>query len=306
MNRKEIEQRITDMVTAQLRDGVAPWRKPWNGAGYVPTSLQTGKPYRGVNAFMLALLGAEYERSLWVTYNQAKHLGGHVIRGQKGLPVIFYSMINKRDKETGEETRVPLMRLSNVFNVSQCCSGCDTCDGVRIPAKYWTKREPVAVLDGVTALLDAYKSKPEIYHRQGDEAFYRPSTDSITLPMRDQFASAEDYAYTLAHELTHSTSHESRLNRKAESGFAPFGSANYAEEELVADIGAQMVLSTLGVSVDMPNSASYLAGWLKALENDPAMIIKASSKAQRAADYMLGVVHTEDTADETAPEEVSA
>lgn len=298
MNRKEIEQRITDMVTEQLRNGIAPWRKPWNASGTVPTSLQTGKPYRGVNAFMLALLGAEYERSLWVTYNQAKHLGGHVLRGEKGFPVVFYSMITKRTAE-GEETRVPLLRMSNVFNVAQTCSGCDTCEGVRIPAKLWVKREPVAVLDGVQALLDTYKTKPEIYHRAGDQAFYRPSDDTITIPALDQYETAEGYAYTLAHELTHSTSHESRLNRKAESGFAPFGSPSYAEEELVADIGAQMVLSQLGVTLDMPNSASYLAGWLKALENDPAMIIKASSKAQKAADYMLGIKHEEvETADQ--------
>ena len=294
MNRKEIEQRITDMVTAQLRDGKAPWRKPWNGAGYLPTSLQTGKPYRGVNSFMLALLGAEYERSLWVTFKQAKHLGGHVRKGAKGYPVVFYSMITKRNAE-GEETRVPLLRLSTVFNVEQC-------EGLEIPAKFLTRTEPVAVLDGLQALLDKYTSKPEIYHRAGDQAFYRPSDDTITVPMREQYETAEGYAYTLAHELTHSTSHESRLNRKAESGFAPFGSPSYAEEELVADIGAQMVLSTLGVSIDMPNSASYLAGWLEALQNDTSMIIKASSKAQRAADYMLGVKF--ETAIDTDEEEV--
>ena len=154
-------------------------------------------------------------------------------------------------------------------------------------------------------MLDLYTSKPEIYHAGGDEAYYRPLTDTIHIPRREQFERPEDYAYTLAHELVHSTSHESRLNRKAEQGFAPFGSASYAEEELVADIGAQMVLSDLGVATDMENSASYLRGWLKALSDDPSMIIKASSKAQKAADYMLGIKHeTPATAEEL--EEVMA
>lgn len=294
MNRKDIEQRITDMVTDALRNGIAPWRKPWNGLGYSPTSLQTGKPYRGVNRFTLSLFADSYgyERPLWVTFKQAKYLGGHVRKGEHGVPVVFYSMVNKRNKDTGETERIPLLRLSNVFNIAQC-------DGLTIPAKFMVKAEPVPVLDGVAKMLDLYTSKPEIYHAGGDEAYYRPMTDTITIPRREQFEKPEDYAYTLAHELVHSTSHESRLNRKAEQGFAPFGSATYAEEELVADIGAQMVLSDVGVSVDIENSASYLRGWLKALSDDPSMIIKASSKAQKAADYMLGIKYeTEAPADE--------
>ena len=301
MNRKEIEKRMTQLVTAQLENGQAPWRKPWVGAaGYVPTSLQTGKPYRGINRFVLSLFGAEYERPLWVTYLGAKHLGSHVRRGQSGVPVVYYSMINKRDKETGEEYRVPLMRLSTVFNVAQCCDGCDTCEGITIPAKWFRPRPAVPVLDGVQALLDKYTDKPRITNAGGDEAFYSPMMDSITIPLREQFNRAEDYAYTLAHELTHSTSHEKRLNRKAESGFAPFGSPSYAREELVADLGAQMVLADLGVQADMDNSAAYVAGWLKALNDDPSMLIKACSDAQKAADYMLGI-KAEDT--ETAEEQ---
>ena len=161
MNRKEIEQRITDMVTAQLRDGIVPWRKPWNGVGYLPTSLQSGKPYRGINLMMLSLLGSEYDRPLWVTFKQAKYLGGHVKRGESGLPIIFYSMIDKRDKETGEMTRIPLLRLSTVFNVAQC-------EGLKIPAKFNAKREPVAILEGVDIMLSKYITKPEIYHRAGE------------------------------------------------------------------------------------------------------------------------------------------
>lgn len=292
MNRKEIEQRITDMVTDALRDGIAPWRKPWNGFGFAPTSLQTGKPYRGANRFLLSLVADTYkfERSLWVTFKQAKYLGGTVMRGEHGWPVVFYSMLERINKETGETENVPMLRLSNVFNVAQC-------KGLEIPAKYNLRHEPVPVLDGLQTLLDKYSSKPEIYHRGGDEAFYRPSTDTITIPMREQFSNPEDYAYTLAHELTHSTAHESRLNRKAD-GFAIFGSATYAEEELVADIGAQMALSDVGVRIDVINSASYIRGWLKALENDPAMIIKASSKAQKAADYMLGIKFEEQKTEE--------
>lgn len=294
MNRKEIESRITEAVTEQLRGGIVPWRKPWTCEGVLPTSLQTGKAYRGINRLLLSIVGGQYSRPLWITFKQAKYLGGHVKRGERGMPIVYYSRVTKRNKETGEESLVPLLRLSTAFNIDQT-------EGVEIPAKFITKREPVAVLDGVQVLLDKYASKPEIYHKAGDQAFYSPALDSITLPNREQFATPQEYAHTLAHELVHSTGHESRLNRK-ESEPAPFGSPVYAKEELVADIGAQMILSELGVDIDLINSASYITGWLRALQNDPSLILKASAQAQKACDYMLGI--DQSAVAETETEEV--
>lgn len=285
MNRKEIESRITEAVTEQLRGGIVPWRKPWACDGYLPTSLQTGKPYRGINRLLLSLVGEQYSRPLWITFKQAKYLNGHVRKGERGMPIVFYSRIDRINKSTGETERIPLLRLSTAFNIDQT-------EGVEIPAKYLVKREPVAVADGVKTLLTKYASKPEIYHRAGDGAFYSPALDSITLPMLEQFDTPEQYAHTLAHELVHSTGHQSRLNRKGDAP-AVFGSAVYAMEELVADIGAQMTLSEIGVNVDLVNSASYITGWLRALENDSSLILKASAQAQKACDYMLGIKQEE-------------
>jgi antirestriction protein ArdC len=65
-----------------------------------------------------------------------------------------------------------------------------------------------------------------------------------------------------------------------------------------------MLLSANGITVDMQNSASYIAGWLKALKNDPSLIISASGKAQRAADYIQGTKREEASA--KIAEEVNA
>jgi antirestriction protein ArdC len=128
------------------------------------------------------------------------------------------------------------------------------------------------------------------YSEQG-RAFYSPTEDSITLPSLHQFKSAEEHAYTFAHEMIHSTGHESRANRwkNAEDKPSRFGCESYAKEELIAEIGACMLLANAGVQFDIPNSAAYLRSWIKELQNDTSLIFKASAKAQAASAYIEGV-----------------
>jgi antirestriction protein ArdC len=46
------------------------------------------------------------------------------------------------------------------------------------------------------------------------------------------------------------------------------------------------------------NQTAYIASWLKRLQSDPKMVISAASKAQKAADHILGITHNaESTAD---------
>jgi len=295
---KELVERINALVVEQLENGIAPWRKPWNASGYMPMSLTSNKEYSGINALVLAICGAQYKRSLWVTYKQAQALGGNVRKGEKSLPVVYWSRIIKPGEDGKPVSKGAFMKFYSVFNVEQC-------DGITIPAIYDIKREPVDTLPALNSIVAGYASKPEIYYKQQGAAFYNPVTDSITLPPLDAFDDAESHAYTLCHEMIHSTGHQSRLDRfKEDDKPARFGDANYAREELVADIGAQILLSSNGINYNMENSASYLAGWLKALKNDPSLIISASGKAQRAADYIQGINRKEESA--KISEEVSA
>ena len=281
-SKQEIQDTISALVIDQLEKGIVPWRKPWTSAGYLPTSLTTGKTYGGINLLILSIVGADYSRPLWITYKECEKRGGNIKRGEKGTPIIKWSIYDKKDKETGETHKAFFLKEFIVFNIDQT-------EGLTIAEP--AKREPVSAPEGIAQLLANYESKPEIYHSVSDRAYYSPLLDSIHLPKVEQFTSAEEYALTLAHELTHSTGHESRLNRFADEKDAPaiFGSPVYAKEELVADIGANMLLNHYGIETPLENSASYIAGWLKALNNDTSLILSASTKAQKAVDYMAKV-----------------
>jgi antirestriction protein ArdC len=286
MDSKEIQERITALVITQLEGGVAPWRKPFTSEGVLPTSLTTGKTYGGINLLILSILGREYSQPLWLTYREAERRGGHVRKGQHGYPVIKWGKYDKLNKQTGETSPAFYLREFTVFNIEQC-------DGVAVEESF-TAKTPVATLEGVTQILDSYTAKPSIYHKASADAFYSKMSDSITLPLLEQFNSPEEYAHTLAHELVHSSGHESRLNRfNDENQPAVFGSPVYAKEELVADIGAQMLLASVGIEGDLNNSATYVAGWLRALKNDSSLILSASTKAQKASDYILAKVKEE-------------
>ena len=118
---------------------------------------------------------------------------------------------------------------------------------------------------------------------------YRPATDSVHLPERTRFASCEEYYSTLFHELSHSTGHSNRLDRKLDSDPKPFGSADYGKEELVAECSAAFLCSHAGIQpAVINNQASYLAGWLKTIKADKKLVISAAGQAQRAADWIRG------------------
>ena len=287
MNRQELEATITKLVIDQLEKGIVPWRKGWTGLGIAPTSLTTGKNYQGINSLVLSIVGETYSSPYWLTYLEATKRGGYVRKGEKATPIVKWSKYEREDKASGEKVEGYFMKSYAVFNLDQC-------ESVEAPeAEALTKREPVSVEAGVARILESYTTKPVIEHRATDRAFYRPSTDTITLPTLEMFNSSADYSATLAHELIHSTGHKSRLDRHAERDAdkpCHFGSENYAREELVAELGAQFLLNGAGIdtSGELTNSASYLAGWLGALKNDSSLIVSASGKAQRASDYILG------------------
>jgi antirestriction protein ArdC len=220
---------------------------------------------------------------LWVTYRQAQELGGQVRKGEKGTTAVFWKLLNVEDRATGEDKTVPLLRTFSVFHVSQV-------DGLTLPAKWLAEREPVVVSDAVRSVVAGFVNGPQVVHTASASAFYSPRTDTVTLPELSQFLSPEGYAETLFHELVHSTGHVSRLGRFAEQDApAHFGSPVYAKEELVAEVGAWLLAAHAGVELEEKQAGSYLAGWLSALQGDPAMLVWAAQRAQKAADLVLGV-----------------
>jgi antirestriction protein ArdC len=223
----------------------------------------------------------EYTQNLWVTFKQAKALGGSVRKGEKSTSVIFWTKVTKEEAE--DEKMFMVARAYHVFNVAQC-------EGVKIPEKFLTSEEITwTPSEGLERIVAGYAGGPEINHREQARAFYDPAVDKITLPPKSAFDSETGYAETLLHELTHSTGHESRLNRfTGEDKPAFFGSEPYAREELVAELGAMMLMSEAGIEPVIGNAAAYIDSWLKALKDDKNLIIQAAQRAAKATDHILG------------------
>ena len=272
----DIYAMVTDRIIEQLEKGVIPWRKPWKGNPAM--NFITRKAYRGINPMLLPH-GGEY-----LTFLQAKQLGGHVKKGEKGNMVVFYKLSEIIDTKTGETKNIPFLKYSTVFHLSQI-------EG--IPSKL----PPIVLDDTIKPIETAQKviagyiarSGVHIQHIIGDDsASYNPASDTISLPEIRQFSKAHDYYSVSFHEAAHSTGHKSRLNR--DIGTSSFGSQKYSREELVAEITAAMLMNEVGIEIPQTfqNSASYIKSWLSKLRDDKKMILMSSSAAQKATDLILG------------------
>ncbi|WP_417459053.1 ArdC family protein [Kordiimonas sp.] len=289
--RVDAYQIITDKILALLDRGVVPWRKPWKGGGsnQQPISLTTGKAYRGINTVILWGTAIEmgYEAPFWLTYNQAKTLGGNVKKGENGTPVTFWKIGETKeiDEKTGKPGTYAILRTYTVFNVAQC----ENLDESKLPeaAKVDVELTDHDAIESCEAIVSDWAGKPEVV-TEGGRAFYRRSTDVVTMPEIGRFDAAEEYYSALFHELIHSTGHVTRLDR-LEDG-SSFGSASYSKEELVAEMGAAFLCGHAGIeSATIENSASYIDGWRKVLKADNKAVIQAASAAQKAVDMVLGV-----------------
>ncbi len=288
----DVYERITARILQQLEEGTVPWHKPWKGGetGH-PRNLVSGHRYRGINIFLLT--SAPFESHFWLTFKQAKQLGGSVRKGEESTPVVFWKFIDKESPDTGETERFPLLRHYNAFNIEQCDLPSDKLPEVVTLAD--NNFEPIEVCERtVTEMPDA----PEI-HAGGGVACYRPASDSVHIPKPKRFESPSAYYSTLFHELTHSTGHSSRLNRPGIVGSIQFGSEKYSKEELIAEMGAAFLCGHCGIeNAVVDSSAAYIAGWLQRLRDDKRLVVHAAAAAQKAADFILG--RQQDAQDEEA------
>lgn len=272
---KDVYAEVTARIIEQLEQGVIPWRKPWITSG-AAISHSTGKPYSLLNQILLTKPG-EY-----VTFNQITADGGHVKKGAKSSMVVFWKWIETEDEDNpGETKKIPFLRYYNVFHIDQT-------EGIK--PKYSKPLPNVAQPDeAAEAIVRDYltRSGVRLIHDEGDRAFYRPSTDSITLPLLAQFKDAAEYYSTLFHEMTHSTGHHSRLDLLTK--VAAFGSEDYSKEELIAEIGAATLVNYAGLETSgtLTNSAAYIQSWLKAMQDDKRLIVSASGKAEKAVNLIL-------------------
>lgn len=293
-----VYQMVTDRITEQLEKGIIPWQRPWSGCGLADggaINYVSRKPYSLLNQMLLGKPGE------WITYKQLKERGGNIRKGAKAGIVVFYGKytVAKRTVENadGEEQEItvtamrdiPVLKYYNVFHI-------DDVEGVESLVKTGepepdSSLQPIERAEGVICgYLGREKGLKFINDKPSNRAYYSPVHDLVQVPMLSQYEIAEEYYSTAFHELVHSTLPESRCNRASDNKNAHYGSEKYSREELVAETGSAMLCSVLGIDCDkaFKNSVAYIQGWLRALKGDNKAIVWASSRAEKAARYIIG------------------
>ena len=242
----------------------------------------TGQPYRGINVLLLwiAAQASGFVSPSWMTYKQAQALGAQVRKGEHGATVVYYGDSSKtvRDEGSGEDREQPFcfLKTYTVFNVAQI-------EG--LPERFHVVPAPAPEVERIEAAEAFFARIPATVNHGGDKAYYIPSADRIQLPPFAAFHDAHGYYTTRGHETVHWTRHESRLDRSF--GREKWGDEGYAREELVAELGAAFLAADLGLCIEpRTDHASYIASWIKVLQNDTRAIVQAAAHAERAVAYL--------------------
>ena len=299
-----IYQVVTDRIIASLEQGIIPWEKPWQsptvGGGSFPRNFRTGKPYRGINVFLL--WASPFSSPFWLTFKQAQDLKGNVRKGEKGTQIVFYKQLRSRTSkdakptpDTTEDThdRAPfVLTYYTVFNVEQC-------ENLQIPTIEPTA--PIADSDtdeACEAIVTGWTGPAlNLTAEHEGRAYYNRSRDAVHMPLRRRFVDAAHYYSTLFHELIHSTGHESRLARTFGDRF---GDELYSKEELVAETGAAFLCAIAGIANQHNdrNTTANIQNWIEKLQGDNRLIIHAAANAQKAVDLITGQSFSEESTEE--------
>lgn len=302
-NNKALEV-FADLMIEKIKEvSSSDWQKPWFSS-VKPAMNIDGRFYKGINAPML-LMEAEqkkYEIPVFLTFNQAVERGVSINKGAKSFPVIYwnfsikdelgksisiddYSLLSEAEKQL--YTVKPYMKIYNVFNLSQT-------NFPTVKEQQWhsllEKFSSEAVAKDVNfelESLDTMLSNQEwicpISVQDSDRAFYSSTTNSITVPKKEQYSDDRAFYSVLLHEMAHSTA---PVNNRVLSG--SFGSPSYAKEELIAEMTSAVSGVNLGISVaPLKENAEYLKSWLNSLREEPKFIYEVLSDVNKATDKIM-------------------
>jgi len=266
------------------------WRKEWSVKGGFRNVL-TGHEYQGSNPALLCLQSSirGWHLPLFIGAGQARSINCLPKKGSKSARILQPLLREFETKELDENGDVKKGQYMSykcvpIFNV-QDIRGLDD-----EASKKLEKLIDDAVLTSKPRDLDVrvkeahdrlFQWEKEVTTiKGGDRAYYRESSDEIVVPKRYNFKNDESYLCTYAHECIHSTKHKSRLNRN---------NLSYANEELVAELGAYIVCNRLQISnLDTMNHAAYLESWCPMLRKDPKILFKSLANASKAAELVIG------------------
>ena len=274
-----------DYVISQLAQGEIPWKKSWQPMG-LPQNYLTGHRYSGWNLCMLLFVMRReaYRSPGFLTFLQAREMGGCVKRGQKGYQVVYWMEVEKEPdtQNSGRSNTIRVGKRHTIFNVDQV-------DGITLEQEVLLPPGPDEKLRRCGQIVDSLQHGPLIRFG-GDRACYYFVSDSIIMPHPKRFISEEAFYATLFHELAHSTGHPDRLGRPELAGSDGFGKPLYSQEELTAELTAAFLCAHCGIEQQTRmNSAAYIQSWLRALQDDRRLLLRSAMQAQAAADYLLGI-----------------
>ena len=292
--RASLYEEVTTRIVSELEAGRFPWVQPWgkiegpgvNAAPGLPRNAVTARPYSGVNILILwcAVIENSWPSQGWLTFRQAREAGGCVRKGEHGVSVVYADRFTPRGEaeraaRDGDEARaVPFLKRFTLFNVAQCDGLPLDLGGDPVPLDE-SEIEPVA--------RQVIAASGVEFRIGGDKAFYAPGADFVAVPPQAAFFDPVNWHRTAFHELCHATGHAKRLNRDMTN---PFGSKDYAREELIAEMGSAFLCAALGI-VPTVLHADYLGAWLDVLREDNRAIFRAASAASKAADWLLSRHH---------------
>ena len=294
--KNKLREEIAQEFINSLKENVIPWEQEWVG-GERAFNPVTGTRYRGTNAFWLAWKAHlnDYQDPRWCTFAQAQNNGWKIKPGSKGTKIEFFSPYDRQEKRkityrelaklqetlSLEELKARISYPSatyTVFNGAQI----EGIPDYKVQTPEWNKENVIAARDNL------FKNMELAFHEGGNQAFYRKSNDSITLPEISQFKSEYGYMATMLHEAGHATGAKKRLNRDMSHSF---GSEGYAREELRAEIASAFTAQEIGISgagmEHTNNHKAYIQNWISVLQNEPQELFKAIKDAEQISDYLL-------------------
>ena len=280
--KNQLVKELTDWFIEFLEQGVKPWEKCWQSddALSLPQNFSTRKRYHGMNVFLLqsVFLKHSYTTNFWLTYRQAQELGSKVRKGTKAVTCFYFTLLERLVDDasaTGEESKkvkFPYYKPFYLFNLDQI-EGLDYQSSEIVNGAHLPHESAERLINNSGAVI-----------QRGGQPCYSLSNDVICMPYPQQFISSDHYYATLLHELSHWTGHKSRLNRL--SKVSSRLSEEYAFEELIAEIGSAFLMADLGLKAKLEEHPSYVAAWLKILQNDRRKLISAANKADHILTYL--------------------
>lgn len=276
MKADDLFTQITNDLIRAIEEGAGEWKMPWHKLTRQPRSAD-GRKYRGINVWILGMTAEAkgYHSHQWATYNQWGDHGAQVLKGEKASHAILWKQAEPSKAVKAKDPDAKGYLLSRAFAVFA---------REQTDAPPLEPEIPMAEHERHEAAEEFFSAIGADVRYGGDRAFYATVGDFIQVPLIGQFPMRDHFYSTLAHEHTHWTGHETRLNRELKNRF---GDEAYAMEELCAELGAAFIGAQLGLDPAVrQDHSSYLKSWLSVLKADPKALITVTSKAQAALDHL--------------------